>query len=451
MNLKKSFLPYLAALAILLVPSCLKDQVSYFDQSAAERLQAVQKKTRETLAKPRYGWRMEYFIGNVDFDFGGKNLTLEFGAELDTVRVRTEEYKDSSFTSYYRFTNDDGPVLSFDSFSPILHKYAIPSSEYYESRGGDFEFLIISCKDEEVILKGKRSGKMCKLYPLEEPADQYINRLFDMNKSFHVSSFKGTCGSTAVRGTIDVLNKQFTIQEDIDEYSSIEPVTETAPYILTDHGLKFYEPITFQETVIDQISFQPADTSFSAGSDLRLKGYIPKDWLPYEFFTGRYMFEHEEGLFEIELTPDEEEQVYIVEGMSPKFNMYFGYDIVAGRLTMEAQFVAKIGSMEAYKERDGYVIFVPLSTNGYILGEDQSGFAAVWNRDEANPRYKWQDRGLTPKFITESFLLRLYDLSEGFVRDANGYSMGPQTVAFTASNGNESVQITPKAMYKLND
>ena len=40
------------------------------------------------------------------------------------------------------------------------------------------------------------------------------------------------------------------------------------------------------------ISFQPADTSFSAGSDLRLKGYIPKDWLPYEFFTGRYMFEH---------------------------------------------------------------------------------------------------------------------------------------------------------------
>ena len=175
MNLKINVLPYLAALVILLVPSCLKDQVSYFDQSAAERLQAVQKKTRETLAKPRYGWRMEYFIGNVDFDFGGKNLTLEFGAEIDTVRVRTEEYKDSSFTSYYRFTNDDGPVLSFDSFSPILHKYAIPSSEYYESRGGDFEFLIISCKDEEVILKGKRSGKMCKMYPLEEPADQYIN------------------------------------------------------------------------------------------------------------------------------------------------------------------------------------------------------------------------------------------------------------------------------------
>ena len=80
MNLKINVLPYLAALVILLVPSCLKDQVSYFDQSAAERLQAVQKKTRETLAKPRYGWRMEYFIGNVDFDFGGKHLTLEFGA-----------------------------------------------------------------------------------------------------------------------------------------------------------------------------------------------------------------------------------------------------------------------------------------------------------------------------------------------------------------------------------
>lgn len=450
MNLKRTVLPYAAALALLLLPSCLKNQVDYFDQSAAERLQAVQKKTRETLAKPKYGWRMEYFIGNVDYDFGGKNMTLEFGAELDTVRVMTEEYKDSSFTSYYRFTNDDGPVLSFDSFSPLLHKYAIPSSTYYESRGGDFEFLIISCKDEEVVLKGKRSGKMCRLYPLAEPADQYIRRFYEFNKDFHVSSFTGTCGTTAVRGTIDVLNKQFTIQEDIDEYSRIEPVTETAPYILTENGLKFYEPITFKETVLEQITFQAADTSF-AGSDISLKGYIPKDWLPYDFFTGRYMFEHDGGLFEIELIPNPEEQTYTVKGMSPKFDVFFGYDIVAGRLILQAQFVAKLGTEEAYKERDGYVILVPLSTNGYLLGEDESGFAAVWNMDEAKPRYKWQDRGLTPKFVTESFMLRLYDLSEGFVRDKNGYSMGPSTVAFTASNGNESVQITPKAMYKLND
>ena len=80
MNLKINVLPFLAALVILLVPSCLKDQVSYFDQSAAERLQAVQKKTRETLAKPRYGWRMEYFIGNVDFDFGGKKIMIDAGS-----------------------------------------------------------------------------------------------------------------------------------------------------------------------------------------------------------------------------------------------------------------------------------------------------------------------------------------------------------------------------------
>ncbi len=42
MNLKINVLPYLAALVILLVPSCLKDQVSYFDQTAAGRLQVIQ-------------------------------------------------------------------------------------------------------------------------------------------------------------------------------------------------------------------------------------------------------------------------------------------------------------------------------------------------------------------------------------------------------------------------
>lgn len=449
--MKKFALPFAAALLLLLVPSCLKDYVEYFDQSAAERLQAVQKKTRETLAKPKYGWRMEYFIGNVDYDFGGKNMTLQFGAELDTVRVMSEEYKDSSFTSYYRFTNDDGPVLSFDSFSPILHKYAIPSSTYYESRGGDFEFLIISCTDEEIILKGKRSGKISKLYPLDEPADTFIDRLFEVNKEFHVGTFTGTCGSTAVRGKIDVINKQFTIQEDIDEFSREEPETETAPYILTEKGLQFYEPVTFKETVLDHIDFQPVDTTFSAGADLSLKGYIPQDWLPFDFFTGKYMLEHEEGMFTIELFPVPEEYSYRVKGMSPDFDMFFGYDIVAGRLTLPAQFVIVPGTEEALKEPLGYVIFVPLSTNGYILGEDESGFAAVWNGSTEKPRYKWQDRGLTPKFITDSYLLRLYDLSEGFVRDDAGYSMGPKTVAFTPSNGKKPTQIKPTNMTKMSE
>ena len=450
MKTKQIAIPFAAALLLLLVPSCLKDYVDYFDQSAAERLQAVQKKTRETLAKPKYGWRMEYFIGNVDYDFGGKNLTLQFGAELDTVRVMSEEYRDSSFTSYFRFTNDDGPVLSFDSFSPILHKYAIPSSSYYESRGGDFEFLIINCTDEEIVLKGKRSGKISKLYPLTEPADDFIDRMFDFNKAFYVGSFTGTCGTTAVRGKIDVLNKQFTIQEDLDEYGQIDPVLETSPYILTEKGIKFYEPVTFKETVLESIDFQPADTSFSAPS-LSLKGYIPKDWLPFEFFGGKYMLEHEEGMFTIELTPEPEELVYYVKGMSPDFDMFFGYDIVAGRLILQAQFVGKPGSMEALKEPLGYVIFVPLSTNGYLLGEDESGFMAVWNGNTEKPRYKWQDRGLTPKFITESFMLRLYDLSEGFVRDDAGYSMGPQTVTFTPSNGKKPTSIKPTNMTKMSE
>lgn len=439
------------ALAVCFSQSCLKNQVDYFDQSAAERLQAVLTQTRATLAKPQYGWRVEYFIGNVDQDRGGKNMTFQFGAKEDTVRVMTEELRDSSFTSYYRFTNDDGPVLSFDSFSPILHKYAIPSSSYYEARGGDYEFLIIKCTDEEVILKGKRSGKITKLYPLTEPADDYIERCYQLNRNFYVSSFKGTCGSTAVVGTIDVLNKQFTISEDIDQYSREEPETETVPYILTDTGLKFYEPLEFLGETYDAVSYSPADTSFTSGPSLNLKGHIPADWLPYEFFEGKYLFTHSDGSFTIELIPTEDRETYTVKGMSPKFDLFFSYDIVSGRIGLDAQFVAKLNTEEAYHERLGYVILVPLSTEGYLGTDDMNGMAAIWNGDTANPRYTWADKGLTPKFITESYLLRLYDLADGFVRNAEGSSMGPQTVAFTVSNNKEVKQITPLAMYKMNN
>ncbi len=451
MKTKHIFALCILALACCLSQSCLKSQVDYFDQSAAERLQAVLTKTRATLAKPEHGWRVEYFIGNVDQDRGGKNMTFQFGAVEDTVRVMTEELKDSSFTSYYRFTNDDGPVLSFDSFSPILHKYAIPSSSYYEARGGDYEFLIISCTDEEVVLKGKRSGKITKMYPLTEPADDYIERCYQLNKNFYVSSFKGTCGSTAVVGTIDVLNKQFTIAEDIDQYSSQEAKTETVPYILTDKGLKFYEPLEFLGQTYNDVTFTPADTSFVSGSTLNLKGHIPADWLPYEFFEGSYLLTHSDGSFAINLIANEDHETYTVKGMSPKFDLFFSYDIVSGRIGIDAQFVAKVNTEEAYHERLGYVIMVPVSTDGYLGTDDTYGMSAVWNGDKTNPRYTWADKGLAPKFITESYLLRLYDLADGFVRNADGTSMAPQTVAFTVSNNKEVKQITPQAMYKINN
>ena len=437
----KKAMTILVAAVLALATSCLKDQKDYFDQSSAERLQAVQDNLRALLADNPYGWRMEYFIGNSEQDRGGRNLTLKFGKDLDTVCVRSEEYVDSSYTSHFKLAADDGPVLSFDTYNDILHKYAVPSSSYYEARGGDFEFLIIDFSADKIVLKGKRSGKTSTLYPLTEDAHAFTNRLHQSDKAFYVSSFEGTLGGTAVKGEIDVRNRQFTITEKLDdEYADAE--TATLPYILTEKGLQFYKAQEFMGSTLDFLTFSAADTTLT-GNGVSLKGYIPRDWRPYEFFEGSYMFLHSDGMFQIDLIPTEDQESYRASGFGTNFDIFMSYDIKTGRLNIEAQFVAEKGKDTALQEGENYVIMAPLGTSGYF-GLDGEGFSTAWNMREDRPVYVWENNGRNARFISSELMLRLYNLSEGFVRDSQGYSVGPSVAKF---NGNRGT-LTPKSMQK---
>lgn len=437
----KKAMTILAAAVLALTTSCLKDQKDYFDKSSAERLQEVQDNLRALLADNPYGWRMEYFIGNTEQDRGGRNLALKFGKDLDTVCVRSEEYLDSSCTSHFKLTADDGPVLSFDTYNDILHKYAVPSSSYYEARGGDFEFLIIDYSAERIVLKGKRSGKTSTLYPLTEDANAFTNRLHRTDKAFYVSSFEGTLGSTAVQGEIDVRNRQFTITEKLDdEYADAQ--TTTLPYILTEKGLQFYQSEEFMGTTLESLAFSAADTTLT-GNGVSLKGFIPKDWRPYEFFEGSYMFLHNDGMFQIELLPTEDQESYRASGFGTNFDIYMFYDIKTGRLNIEAQFVAEKGKDTVLQEGENYVIMAPLGTSGYF-GLDGEGFSTAWNMREDRPVYVWENNGRNARFISSELMLRLYNLSDGFVRDSQGYSVGPSVAKFNGNRGS----LTPKSMQK---
>ena len=113
--------------------SCLKSYVAEFDQSSAERMEQFLSEIKDMLISEQYGWRMEYYVGNEDSDKGGINVALKFGEKVgeevkDTVRVIWEEDPTVVSTSRYVLRSDSGPVLSFDTFNTILHKYGTPSS-----------------------------------------------------------------------------------------------------------------------------------------------------------------------------------------------------------------------------------------------------------------------------------------------------------------------------------
>ena len=432
----------LIGLLALGAQSCLKSYVEYFDTSSAERLTTYLSELDALLGGEQYGWRMEYFVGNEDGDFGGINVALKFDAEKGEVTAMSEEDETAAYTSHYVLTTDSGPVLSFDTHNKILHKYGTASSEYYEGRGGDYQFFIIGYdKENKVVnLKGKRNGKFCNLYPLSEPIESFNAKMYENGRNFHVSTFDGFIDGNKVEGEFDINNHQITAyeMEVFGQDESGNPKYDIAksvsvPYIVTETGIKFYETLVLFDREIDSFNFDfDLDKSDLKLSDpvtgVTLQSYIPEDWLPYEFYPGDYTLRYESGTLSISLIPTGDHQTFRVKGMSRQFDLIAEYDVRKGRIGLRFQALRLPDTDEAVVIDDRYIVVLlpwALDDGGSMWMNSELGMDAVlrvtrnpetgevdMEQSTARPVFNWRENGGARSFHTDSFILYLYDTDE---------------------------------------
>ena len=442
MKTKRILTACLLGLVAIGAQSCLKSYVEYFDTSSAERLTTYLNDLDQMLGGEQYGWRMEYFIGNEDGDFGGINVALKFDAEKGEVTAMSEEDETAAYTSHYVLTTDSGPVLSFDTHNKILHKYGTASSEYYEGRGGDYQFFIIDYdKTAKVVkLKGKRNGKFCTLYPISEPLAAFNAKMYDYSRNFYVSTFDGFIDGQKVTGEIDVNNRQFTAyemevygQDDQGQPKYDIAETKTVPYIVTEKGIHFYEPLEIFGKTFEELGFnfdmEKTDTLLtSVVNNISFKGHIPEDWLPYEFFEGNWALTYY-GNARLNLTfiPEGDKQTYRVKGFSNQFDLMANYNIKKGRIELLAQHCRKPGTDDVVWDDDEQRLYVRLcawENGGYLTFSTDVGMEAALKvtygpdgkMDKeatlSRPTFNWIDNGGSKSIKTNSFLLYDYDTDE---------------------------------------
>lgn len=442
MKTKRILTACLLGLVALGAQSCLKSYVEYFDTSSAERLTTYLADLDAMLGGEQYGWRMEYYVGNEDGDFGGINIALKFDADKGEVTAMSEEDETAAYTSHYVLTTDSGPVLSFDTHNKILHKYGTASSEYYEGRGGDYQFFIIGYdKTEKVVkLKGKRNGKFCTLYPLSEPIASFNAKMYEYCRNFYVSSFDGFIDGQKVTGDIDVNNRQFTAYE-MEIYGQDEQgqpkydiaETKTVPYIVTEKGIHFYEPLEIFGKTFEELGFNfdmsKTDTLLtSTANNIAFKGHIPADWLPYDFFEGSWTLTYyNNARLTLTLTPEGDKQTYRVKGFSRQFDLMFNYNIKKGRLELLAQHCRKPDTDDVIWEGEGQRTYVRLCAwedGGYLTFSTDVGMEAALKATYGpdgkidmdatleRPTFNWIDNGGSRSIKTDSFLLYLYDTDD---------------------------------------
>lgn len=333
------------AMSTLLMTSCLKNQDDIFDTSASIRVTEYLKNARRVLTSAENGWVMNYYPDNLQ-GYGGFSYVLKFDDSNVTAyfvngKTGTQTLGDGSTvevplgeTSTYSLTNEDGPVIAFDTYNDYLHYFATPSAGAYEAQGGDFIFIILNISEDEntITLKGSRSGNLVRLYRNTTTPEQYITECINVTQSQLYETF----ASDDVLLDLDLESQQAVV-------SVGEESAETS-FIINNKGIKFYEPVIVGGKTFDAFIYDAENKTYTSveNNALVLAGKLPDGWRSYEDLAGKYKVGS--STITVKTNPDGETYSItgFVDGVSGTIKA--SYKFTKGSFVLSPQYAGMYGS-----------------------------------------------------------------------------------------------------------
>ena len=278
---KKHILILLMALPLLLT-SCLKEQEDIFDDSASMRTEKYLTNAKRVLVSGEQGWILNYYPDR-EQSYGGTVYTLKFDEKMVAVGCQLDP--ETTRESTYVLNNEDGPVISFDTYNAFMHYFATPTGSSgaggYEAYDGDFIFIIMNISEDEstITLKGNRSGNIMYMHRLTSDGSEYLKDVVKVEEAMPTNFIAEYDGNPeAVKVTLNRGIATFTTEEE----------TQQASYIFSPDGLDFYAPITINGEEITGIQYVEGAEQYpvKGGSALMLTPIIPP--LNEQFVSGAW-------------------------------------------------------------------------------------------------------------------------------------------------------------------
>lgn len=378
------------ALLTFTLQSCSNKEDEIFEESPSARLQALIDKTQATLISSENGWVMDYFPDR-DLSYGGFLYILKFDKQTVEAYCELSTELSESITSLYKMSNDDGAVLTFDSYNEFLHFFATPSSGRYEAYDGDFEFKIMKVEDDLITLKGKRSGNTMYLHRLNEEPVQYLEKCVETSDNIFAPEASGTYGGTAIEALVDPDVRYITIYMNGGEYGQY--------FLPTPTGVRFVEPLEINGATISELSYDNTKFIFSGtdsnGANIQFTCVVPDDYMFFEEFEGDYRMyvttSSGKYYFDVKLVPEEDH--YIMEGFHPKFSPVLTFVKAKGCLEMRNQNVGDYnGNTVRLCAMGGGSLYPTSLASGLFIKKDVSRenmFVWVANDDDRLPWDGW--------------------------------------------------------------
>ena len=250
-------------ITLSLVASCSYKEEDAFQQKPANRTNNTLETYKNTLEGDTY-WQLSYFpkvsrsflkLPRMDHSIGGYNIFLKFKDGKVSASAEFMPNNDE-YTTYFSYQNTEAITLSFDTYSDVLHHFRRTSGQFPNARGGDIELEILEPINDGYSILGRSSATKMTLTKFTGNRQEYLNKVRANTETLKGKGLNTTqIGGKAVTMVLFPSYRQIAFSYDDQNVQQA--------FIVTDKGLKFYEPVTVNGVTLDELYINEAKTALT--------------------------------------------------------------------------------------------------------------------------------------------------------------------------------------------
>jgi hypothetical protein len=342
--MKKILLGSAVALATLSLQSCLTDDKELFDESAANRIEAVVAADKQLLESATNGWQLHYYTGK-EYTGGGYTMFVKFkdGKAYASSDIAPA---DSVATSSYDVIKDKGPVLTFNTENGIMHFLAQPYQDDVDGEQGDYEFVIMRTTNDSIFVQGKKWGNEMVFTRVADDVN-WEDQINKMHKVFYSMKWLYTVdGAQNEQVSFDPSARRMYVGDNDDA---------GVPFYVTTDGIAFREAVKINGKELTSLHYDATTKMLSSTeAALNMKVYIPEGYHEMDDFIQAWKLKYYDSEskkyvkadFNIQGVSTLIEQKSLTDlycvlslGNNIDFPMFASYSPITGKATIPQQYV----------------------------------------------------------------------------------------------------------------
>ena len=266
--MKKILLGSAVALATLSLQSCLTDDKELFDESAANRIEAVVAADKQLLESATNGWQLHYYTGK-EYTGGGYTMFVKFkdGKAYASSDIAPA---DSVATSSYDVIKDKGPVLTFNTENGIMHFLAQPYQDDVDGEQGDYEFVIMRTTNDSIFVQGKKWGNEMVFTRVADDVN-WEDQINKMHKVFYSMKWLYTVdGAQNEQVSFDPSARRMYVGDNDDA---------GVPFYVTTDGIAFREAVKINGKELTSLHYDATTKMLSSTeAALNMTAHFPEGY-----------------------------------------------------------------------------------------------------------------------------------------------------------------------------